>query len=83
MEKNTMTQCPSCGALDSLIITSYQVGNANAFFVLVFDAKTGNARDFEFDRTEGEMSEVDCLCTACDAEFSMDEVLEAHQKKGG
>ncbi len=83
MEKNAMTQCPKCGAVESLIITSYQVGNANTPLTLVFDAKTGEAFDFEFDRLDGEISEVDCVCTECDAELSVDEALEAHQKKGG
>lgn len=77
--QDTATRCPKCGARETLTITSYQVGNANTPLTLVFSAETGKAFDFEMDRAEGELSEVDCYCEACECEMTLDEVMEAHQ----
>jgi len=77
--QNTATRCPKCGARDTLSVTSYQVGNANTPLTLVFNADNGKAYDFELDRTEGELSEVDCYCEACESEMPLNEVMEAHQ----
>jgi len=77
--QDSATRCPKCGARDTLIITSYQVGNANTSLSLVFSADTNKAMDYEMDRSDGEVSAVDCLCTACNSELSLQEILEAHQ----
>jgi hypothetical protein len=77
--KEMAMRCPKCGARDTLTVTSYQVGNANTPLTLAFSAETHKAFDFELDRTEGELSEVDCYCEACECEMTLDEVMEAHQ----
>lgn len=72
-------RCPKCGARESLVVASYQVGNANCGLSLAFDAETHKAIDFEFNRIEGEVSAVECVCCRCNREITLDEIMEAHQ----
>lgn len=66
--------CPECGGTE-FIVTSYQVGNANVALTLAFDKK-GRVFDFEFDRAEGEVSDVALICTACDGDVVLEDLLE-------
>ena len=69
------TICPQCRSVETLIVGCYQVGNANTRFSLVFDT-AGRPFDFEFNRIDGEVSDVLCHCEACGAEVDIETLLD-------
>ena len=61
---------------ENLCVASYQVGNANAKVTLVRDATTNKVVDFEFNRIDGDVSDVAFYCEACEESFEWDQLLD-------
>jgi len=74
------TICPYCGAEGSIMVTSYQVGNANTSLGLVFNDKM-EAVDFEFNRADGEVSKVGCCCSECREIMLLIDLMECSNGK--
>jgi len=58
-----------------LLICSYQVANANTCVELARDVDTGKVVDFDFNRIDGEVGEVDFYCGDCGEYFTWEQVL--------
>lgn len=60
----------------TLTISRYRVRNANTPVTLVRNSDTGEVLDVEFNRAEGEVSDLVFYCTECQMELSLDEILK-------